>query len=374
MSQTLPFLAQGDRDAGDLRPTTSVRMRRGAELVAITTIALAGAAAVFALFLLLLGKSPVDFAVLVWVGGFGGAFSLQNALQRASPLILTALAFALPARVGLSMIGAEGSFVLGGLAAAAIATPLIGAAPAPVVWFVMVAAALAAGGALTMLAGALRHYRGVNETIASLLLTYIAIAVLNFAVEGPLRDVNSTNRPSTAPIGEAYMIGKIPGSTVHWGLAAGLALAVLFGLLMSRTTFGFAVRIAGANPRAALAQGLPIGRLILTCSWLAGACAGLAGFFEVAAIQGRANAGLAAGYGFTGILISFLARHNPLAIVPVAVLFGGLVASGGLIQRRMDMPDATVLVLQGILFVTLLASETLYGRFTIFQPPGPVER
>ena len=109
--------------------------------------------------------------------------------------------------------------------------------------------------------------------------------------------------------------------------------------------------------RAALAQGLPVGKLIIICCALAGACAGLAGFFEVAAIQGRANASLAAGYGYTGILVAFLARHNPLAIVPVAILFGGIVASGGLIERRMGLPDATVLVLQGLTFVVLLTSD-----------------
>ena len=128
---------------------------------------------------------------------------------------------------------------------------------------------------------------------------------------------------------------------------------------MSRTTFGFAARVTGGNPRAALAQGLPVGKLIVACSAIAGACAGLAGYFEVAAIHGQANASLVAGYGFTGILVSFLARHNPLVIVPVAIMFGAIEASGGLIQRRMDMPDATALVLQGIIFVVLLASETL---------------
>ena len=137
---------------------------------------------------------------------------------------------------------------------------------------------------------------------------------------------------------------------------------------MDRTTFGFAARITGGNVRAALAQGLPVGKLIVVSCAIAGACAGLAGFFEVAAIQGRANASLAAGYGFTGILVAFLARHNPLAIIPVAILFGGIAAAGGLIQRRMGLPDATVQVLQGLIFVVLLVSETLYGRFTIFRP------
>ena len=120
--------------------------------------------------------------------------------------------------------------------------------------------------------------------------------------------------------------------------------------------------------RAAQAQGLPVGLLVVGCCAIAGACAGLAGFFEVAAVHGQANASLVAGYGFTGILVAFLARQNALAVVPVAILFGALAASGGLIQRRMEMPDATILVLQGIIFVVLLTSETLYGRIAFLQP------
>ena len=206
------------------------------------------------------------------------------------------------------------------------------------------------------LAGYLRYARGVNETISSLLLSYIAIALMQFFVEGPLRDPGQTAKASTLPIGSLYAVGKMPGFSVHWGFAVGVVVAILLGILMSRTTFGFAARITGGNMRAAQAQGLPVGRLILTCSAIAGACAGLAGYFEVAAIQGRANASLAAGYGFTGILVSFLARHNPYVLVPVAVLFGGLQAANGLVQRRMGMPDATVLVLQGFIFVVLLSS------------------
>ena len=90
--------------------------------------------------------------------------------------------------------------------------------------------------------------------------------------------------------------------------------------------------------------------------------------FEVLAVHGSANASLAAGYGYTGILVAFLARHNPLAIVPVAILLAGFEASSGLVQRRMDLPDAATLVLQGMVFVVILVSETLYGRFRIFAP------
>jgi general nucleoside transport system permease protein len=321
---------------------------RRIEALVIPLGALVASALVFSVFLLVLGKSPVQFFGLIWTGGFGSAFSIQNTLLRSAPLILTGLAFAIPARIGLTVIGAEGALVLGGFMAAAVAM-LTGA-----VWIGLV--------------GWLRHYRGVNETIASLLLSYIAIATMNFFVEGPLRDPASANKPSTMPIGELYRIGPIPGTTVHWGLAAGLVLAVVLHILMTRTTFGFAARMTGGNVRAAQAQGLPVGFLVVGCCAIAGACAGLAGFFEVAAVHGQANASLVAGYGFTGILVAFLARQNALAVVPVAVMFGALAASGGLIQRRMEMPDATILVLQGIIFVILLTSETLYGRIPFLQP------
>ena len=353
----------------------SVRIRRGAEYIAIPLFALVVSSVLFSLFLLALGKSPVEFFELVERGGFGTAFSLQNTLQRSAPLILTALAVAVPARIGLIMIGGEGALVMGGFVSAVVAIPLVlNHAPPIVALIVMAVMGMIAGGCWVGIAGYLRYARGVNETISSLLLTYIGIAVMNFFVEGSLRDLTNPNKPSTMPIGEDYMVGKIPGTDVHWGLAAGIVLAIILHILLSRTTFGFAVRVTGGNPRAAQAQGLPVGTLIVLCTMIAGACAGLAGFFEVAAIQGRANASLVAGYGFTGILVAFLARQSPLAIIPVAIMFGGLVASGGLVQRRMDLPDATVLVLQGLVFVVLLVSETLYGRFKIFQVSGTADR
>ena len=104
----------------------------------------------------------------------------------------------------------------------------------------MTAKGLVAGGLLILIAGALRHYRGVNETISSLLLTYIAIAVFNHLVEGPMRDPASLNKPSTAALGEAHMLGLLPGMEVHWGLVYGLLACVVVYVLMSRTVFGFA--------------------------------------------------------------------------------------------------------------------------------------
>lgn len=349
--------------AGSVLPALA---RRG-EGVAIPLCALLAGFGAFSLFLLTQGKSPVQFFSLVWLGGFGSAFSWQNTLSRTAPLLFAALCAALPARLGLVVIGGEGAIVLGGVAAGALGAALAGTSGV-LALPLMALAAMAAGALWIGLAGGLRHYRGVNETISSLLLAYIAIALMNHLVEGPLRDPLSLNKPSTATLPPDLRVGAMPGLEVHWGLAVGVLCCLAAWVLIDRTTWGFAARIAGANVRAAQVQGLPVGRLILGACALAGAFAGLAGMFEVTAVLGSANGSLVAGYGYTGILIAFLARHNPLVIIPVAVLLAGFQASSGLIQRRMDLPDATVLVLQGFVFIAILMSEALHGRLKPFVP------
>ncbi|PRY26312.1 nucleoside ABC transporter membrane protein [Aliiruegeria haliotis] len=338
-----------------------------AEAVAIPLAALLAGFAAFSLFLLVMGKSPAEFYGLVWKAGFSSAFSWQNTLSRVAPLVLAALCVALPARLGLVVIGGEGAIVLGGLAAAVTGTAVAGV-PGYAGLILMALAAMAIGGFWIGAIGALRIRRGVNETISSLLMAYIAIALFNYFVEGPFRDPASLNKPSTAPLAEALRVGDMPWIAAHWGVVAGVLACLVSWVLIDRTTLGFAARIAGDNVRAAQVQGLPVARLVIGFTALGGAFAGLAGFFEVAAVHGSANASLIAGYGYTGILVAFLARHNPLAILPVAVLLGGFEASSGLIQRRMDLPDATILVFEGMVFVIILLSEALYGRFRIFTP------
>ena len=353
-----------------LRDAIVRRFAGTGEFIVIPALALATSFALFGIFVALFGKDPLDLYFYMYQGAFGTRFSWQNTLTRAAPLILTALCTALPAQLGMVIIGGEGALLIGALAAtsAALALP---AAPPLAVQVAMACAGAIGGGLWIVLAGGLRHYRGVNETISSLLLVYIALAVLNHLVEGPMRDPMSLNKPSTREIGAANMIGTIPGTDVHWGFAFGIIAALFSYVLIYHTVFGFAARVAGGNIRAAKVVGLNVGRLILITCFLAGAAAGLAGMVEVAAVQGRTNANLAAGYGFTGILVAFLARHNPLAVIPVAILLGGIGASGGLLQRRLGLPDASVLVLQGVIFMMVLASDALYGRLRFLTRKVP---
>ncbi len=330
--------------------------------VGVELLAVLGALIVFAVFLSVVGAAPLAVFADMVQGAFGTLFSVQNSLSRAAPLMLTALCTALPARMGLVVIGNEGALLLGGLAAAASAMALSSVLPPELMLPVMLLSGAAIGGGWIALAGWLRQSRGVNETISSLLLFYVGLGLFLYLVEGPLRDPSSLNKPSTYPVGDANMLGTIPGMDVHFGLVFGVIACVAAYVLMERSTFGFAARVVGGNVRAAQVAGLPITRLMLVVCLLAGAAAGLAGAVEVTAVEGSANATLYAGLGFAGVLVAFVARQHALAIIAVAIVMGGIEASGGLLQRRHDLPDAAVDVFKGILFLAILASETYVAR------------
>ena len=266
----------------------------------------------------------------------------------------------LPGRVVAVAMAVLVVVLLGGLAAAGV--PYLMPLPGNVIGTVILCVAgFAIGGIWIALAGALRQYRGVNETISSLLLAYTAIAIFKQLVEGVMRDPATLNKPSTRTLAEALQIGGIAGSDVHWGFVIGLVACLALGVWLALTARGFSVRVVGGNPRTAQLVGLPASRLILLACALGGGCAGLAGAIEVAAVHTNANASLIAGYGYAGILVAFIARQNPFAVIPVAILFGGFGAAGSLLQRRLGLPDASVQVLQGIAFVLILASEALRG-------------
>src|SRR4051812_21388995 len=343
-----------------------VSLLKRVEPLLISVGALLATLVLFGIFLAFDGLNPLDVYQEMFRGAFGTWFSFQNTLQRSAPLMLTALCTALPAQLGMVVIGGEGALVVGGVAAAVTGLSFPQAGPY-VVLTMMLFAGATAGGLWIALVGALRAYRGVNETISSLLLSYIAIALMNHLVEGALRDPQSLNKPATRHIGEVNMLGPIPGLDVHWGLFYGLVACLVAYVLMKRTTFGFAAAMTGGNLRAALLSGLRVRRLIVVSCFLAGAAAGAAGMVEVAAVHGRANASLVAGYGYTGILVAFVARQNPFGVIPVALLLGGIGASGGLLQRNFNLPDASVNVLQGILFMVILVSETLYGKLDLWS-------
>ncbi|MEM6591336.1 MAG: ABC transporter permease [Cyanobacteria bacterium P01_C01_bin.73] len=343
------------------------RWQRTLEAICIPIGAILVALVVFGIFCTLTGANAFAVYGSIYKAAFGSWFAWQNTLVRAAPLMLTALCTALPARLGLVVIGNEGALVIGGLCALLVGLGLGTGLPANGVHIAMALAGIVGGGLWIAIVGALRHYRGVNETISSLLMNYIAIAFLNHLVEGPLRDPDFVTKPSSYELAEPNWLGMLPATRIHYGLLYGLIACIIAYILIQRTTFGFAARTAGGNIRAARIAGLPVGKLTLAICFLAGSAAGLAGMVEVAAVQKRLNESLVSNYGYAGILVAFVSRHNPLATILVSVLLGGILASGGILQRSHNLPDATVLVFQGIVFLCVLFSDSLYGKLPIFR-------
>lgn len=339
------------------------------EAVVLSTAAILVTMILFGGFVALFGVNPFDVYYVLYLGGFARQISLENTLTQAAPIMLTALCTAIPARAGLLVIGGEGALVMGGLAAVLVGVNLVGVPFVPGVAIMMAAGAIA-GGSWIASAGLLRQRRGVNETISTLLMNYIAIAVLLHLVSGPIRDFDQALKASSWSVPETLRVGTLPGLDVHWGLGVGVVVCILLYVVMRRSAFGFGVDVLGGNQRAAQMAGLPIDRMVILCCFMGGAAAGLAGTLEVVAVHGFASDSLAVGFGYAGILVAFLARQHPLGIIVIAILLGAISASGGLMQRRFDLPDATTLVLQGMLFMVVLASNTLYGRIKFLQPRG----
>src|SRR4051812_47655462 len=211
------------------------RWRPALESVALPTAAILVALALFGVFCAAQGANPLGVFEAIYKAAFGSWYSFQNTLVRAAPLMLTALCTALPARLGLVVIGNEGALVLGGLGAAAAGLGLAWAPPVVAIGG-MVLSGMICGGLWITAVGVLHYQRAVNETISSLLMNYIAIAFLNHLVNGPMRDPGSLNKPSSYPIQEDHLLPTLGDSNVHCGLIFGIVVCLIAWVLMEHTT------------------------------------------------------------------------------------------------------------------------------------------
>jgi general nucleoside transport system permease protein len=265
--------------------------------------------------------------------------------------------------------------VVGGVSAAAAAL-FVGDSLAPPIAVSVVLVAGMAGGAAWMLVPALaRIHLGTSEVITTLLLNYVAILVaraLIFNSNGPLRDPTSTNFPQGAGIPRATYLMDFGASQVHAGFALGCLTALAVFILLRTSSFGFRARVVGDSPGAARYAGIDGGTTALFLLLISGALAGLAGATEVAGRAHRLDpTGLAVGFGYTGIIVAALSLYNPLIVVPVAILLGGLANAGATLQTvsGLGVPNAISTVLQGAILIFLLGGEVfLLYRVRLVRP------
>ncbi len=291
----------------------------------------------------------------------GDFYALTETLVKATPLMICGLAVSIAFRMLFWNIGAEGQLVMGGFAAGAVALWLPGMAPWLPHWAflpLMALAGIVAGAAWGILPGLLKAYVKVNEIITTLMLNYIAILWLQYLYYGPWKDPKGFGFPGTAQFEPFTWLPRLIGR-VHWGLVFALLAAIFIWLILSRTRWGYEIRLIGENPVAARYAGINIGRNIVLVMFLSGGLAGLAGMAEVAGISHRLQHGLAVGYGFTAIIVAWLAKLNPWGVVVVAFLLAALLVGGDQIQITMGLPAAMASVLQGAILFFMLGGNIL---------------
>ena len=310
------------------------------------------------------GGDPIRSYIHIAEASFGSIGVLSDAIVKATPILLTSLACSIAFRMRLWNIGAEGQFIMGAFGAGAVVlTPLLPAETSPWIFIpVMILAGMVAGALWGLIPGFLKARLNVNEIISSLMMNYIAISWMNFFVfavwtEGGFQMTRKF--PTTAWLPRLLDYSKaVPlfrGLTTHMGLLIGIVAAVILWIIIYRSRWGYEIRLIGDNPRAAQYAGINITRNVIFVMMVSGALAGLGGMSEVTGVVHRLQTSpIAAGYGFTGIIVAWLAKLNPLVSILVSILFGALLLAGREIQ-----PSGVPKMIQGVILVCLIASDFL---------------
>lgn len=323
---------------------------------------IAAGVGVLALFLAVGGVDPATALAAMWRGAFGSWYAFTSAtLVRSIPLALIAFGFALAQRAGWLNIGGEGQFYAGAVAATAVGLHL-GGWPAPIAITVTLTAAILAGALWAVLPAWMRLRFGVLEVISTLLLSFVAEALVSWVVQGPLQEATRIY-PQSDPIPSAARLPLLAGTRLHLGILFVVICGLLLWYVFERTARGFELRAAGEGPRAArIVGGIDAERLGAWALVGGGAFAGLAGGTEVAGVSYALYPNLSPGYGFTAIAVALLARGNPLAILPSALLFGALEAGAAAMQRDAGVPAVGVYIAEAVIIVAVLLADALVTR------------
>jgi simple sugar transport system permease protein len=352
-------------------------------LVAVPVASLCAALLAAGVVLLVTGHDPLAAYGRLFERGFFAEGALTSTLITATPLLMTGLAAAAAFRMQVWNIGAEGQLYLGAIAAAGAGLALR-ELPGVLIIPAMVLAGLAGGALWGVVPGLLRAYFRTNEIITSLMLNYVAGLLLTYLIfdshsywrELATFTARQFPQGKTLPAAAAWpALFSGSGITLPFGFLLGAAAAALLWVLYRSTRFGFEVRVIGDSPAAAHYAGISIRRKIVAVMALSGALAGLGGASEIGDFQHVLDPrGLQqAAFGYTGIVIAALARFNPLAVVLVAVLLGGLTNAGFSLQGR-DFPAGLVGVLQGMILFFALGGELLVHHRVRFRAPAPTSQ
>ncbi|MGB9521123.1 MAG: ABC transporter permease [Anaerolineales bacterium] len=327
----------------------------------ISLLAIVVALIISGVLIQIAGGDAIKSYIHIAKASFGSVGVFSDTLVKATPLILVGLACSIAFRARLWNIGAEGQFFLGAFGASAVVlTPLLPADTSPWIFIpVMMLAGILMGALWGFIPGFLKAKYNVNEIISTLMMNYIAVAWNNFFIYAVWSESGfqmSKVFPKTAWLPRladyAKEIPAFRGLTTHLGLLFGILASVLVWFILYRSRWGYEIRLIGDNPQAARYAGLNITRNTIFVMMFSGALAGLAGMSEITGVVHRLQGAISPGYGFTGIIVAWLAKLNPFAVILVSILFGALILAGREIQ-----PSGIPKMIQGIILVCLIASD-----------------
>jgi len=325
--------------------------------VAVPVLSVLAAFVVGAVFLSLTGRDAIEVYEAMFKGALGSQYGLSETIVKAIPLMLCALGISAAFRMQLWNIGAEGQFYMGAFAASWLPLtfpelPMLLMLPG------MLVLGAAAGGLWGLAPAVLRARWKVNEIITTLMFNYVAILWVDYLVYGPWKDPKGFNFPLSAKFPAAASLPTVGDSRIHFGLLMAILLAILFWIVFEKSRWGYEIKVIGSSEPAARYAGMDIRRNIYWVMILSGAVCGLAGMAEVSGIVGRLQPGLSPGYGYTAIIVAWLSKLHPAAILVVAVLFGALQV-GGFFVQTMGVPASVASMLQGAVLFFVVGGEFL---------------
>ena len=301
------------------------------------------------------GKPGWDGIMLLLEGGFGHGYSLEDTLQKTIPIFLCAAGVAVCFKMQIWNIGAEGQFVMGAIGA----TGMVLAFPEAPAWAMLPGMALCAtlaGAAWAFIPAVLRLRFAMNEIISSLMLNYIAIAMLNRLLHNSWKDPNGAGMPMSSMFSEAARLPKMFGN-IHWGLAVCVVVGIGLSIFFKRTRLGYEIQVGGENPRAAKYAGMPYALMTVFVLCLCGALAALAGGIETSALVGRLQTSAAAGYGYTAIVVAWLARLRISRIAFFAFFLAGIRVGVENLRLELSVPAPFGSMIEGCILLIMLAGQ-----------------
>ena len=344
----------------DRRPVLSPWVVLGVSVAAIVAALIAAG-----IFFKAYGVSPWRAYHLIITGALGSKVGIAETARRAIPLLLIGVGLTVAFRALFWNIGAEGQLLVGAIAATGVA--LFVPMPESLRLPAMFAAGFAGGAMWALIPAFLKVKLGINDVISTLMLNYVAGFIVQWLVLGPWKGPTARGFAYTDKFPASAMIPRIPGTTVHWPtLILGVAAAVIAYIWVARTRQGFEIRVVGENPHAAKYAGISEAKVVLAVMLVSGGLAGLAGVGEVAGVQRMLldPSKLSLGYGYTAIIVAWLARRNPLAVIVTAFLFAVIMAGGDVIKVSLGLPFQLVNVFNGLILFFLIGSE-MFMRYKV---------